>query len=80
MNYEEMLAAKNDGKLNRTRLPIGEYYCIHRDSKYRGHVTIRHALNESIVFSEAMKAECECNKSQASICRWSNYSSRIPPW
>lgn len=62
MNYEEMLAAKNDGKLNRTRLPIGEYYCIHRDGKYRGHVTIRHALNESIVFSEAMKAECECNK------------------
>ena len=62
MNYEEMLASKNDGKLNRSRLPLGEYYRIQQDGKYIGLVTIRPELHESIVFSEALKAECERNK------------------
>lgn len=62
MNYEEMLAAKNDGKLNKSRLPIGEYYRIQHDGKYHGIVAIRPELNHSIIFSEALKAECERNK------------------
>ena len=41
MNYEEMLAAKNEGKLNKTLLPIGEYYRIQMDGKYRAVVSIR---------------------------------------
>ena len=62
MNYEEMLAAKNEGKLNKTLLPIGEYYCIQMDGKYRAVVSIRQELNSSIVFSGALKTECERNK------------------
>ena len=62
MNYEEMLAAKNDGRLNRTLLPIGEYYRTQVDGKYRAIVKIRPELNNSIVFSGALKKECECNR------------------
>ena len=63
MNYEEMLAAKNDGRLNKTLLPIGEYYRVQMDGKYRAVVDIRPELNSSIVFSGALKTECERNKS-----------------
>jgi serine/threonine protein kinase len=62
MNYEEMLAAKNDGRLNRTLLPIGEYYRTQVDGKYRAIVKVRPELNNSIVFSSALKKECECNR------------------
>jgi serine/threonine protein kinase len=62
MNYEEMLAAKNNGRLNRTLLPIGEYYRTQVDGKYRAIVKVRPELNNSIVFSGALKKECECNR------------------
>ena len=62
MNYEEMLAAKNDGRLNKTLLPIGEYYRVQMDGKYRAMVDVRPELNSSIVFSGALKTECERNK------------------
>ena len=62
MNYEEMLASRNDGKLNKTQLPIGEYYRTQVEGKYRGVVDIRQELNDSIVFSEAIKNECAQNK------------------
>lgn len=62
MNYEELLAAKNNGKLNRTQLPIGEYYQVQTDGKWRGCVEIRQELNQSIVFIEALKAECSRNQ------------------
>ena len=57
-----MLAAKNDGKLNRTQLPIGEYYRVQVDGKYRAVIDVRPELNSSIAFSSALKTECECNK------------------
>jgi hypothetical protein len=57
MNYEEMLAAKNDGKLNKTQLPIGDYYRVQVDGKYRAVVDIRPELNSSIAFSSALKTE-----------------------
>ena len=62
MNYEEMLAAKNDGKLNKTPLPIGEYYRVQIDGKYRAVIRVRPELNSSIAFSGALKTECERNK------------------
>ena len=62
MNYEEMLAAKNDGRLNKTLLPIGEYYRVQIDGKYRAVVDIRPEMNSSIAFSGALKKECERNK------------------
>ena len=65
MNYEELLASRSDGKLNKTQLPIGEYYRMQVDGKYRGVVDIRQELNDSIVFSEALKAECAQNRTLA---------------
>lgn len=62
MNYEELLAAKNDGKLNKTQLPIGEYYRTMTDGKYRGQVDIRKQLIGNIVFTGGLKSECESNK------------------
>lgn len=62
MNFEEMLASKNEGKLNKTTLPIGEYYRVQIDGKYRAVITIRPDLDSSIVFSGALKTECERNK------------------
>ncbi len=69
MNYEEMLASRNDGKLDKTQLPIGEYYRTQIDGKYRGVVDIRQEMNDSIVFSEAIKTECAQNKTLAHRCQ-----------
>ena len=63
MNYEELLASRKDGKLNKTRLPIGDYYRQQIDGKYRSVVDIAPELNSNIKFSEALKAECEQNAS-----------------
>ena len=61
MNYEELLAAKNRGRLNPSRQPIGEYYRTQVDGKYRGVVDIAPQLHSSIVFSRALRTECEHN-------------------
>ena len=63
MNYEELIASRRDGKLNKTRLPIGDYYRQQIDGKYRSVVDIAAELNSNIKFSEALKAECEQNAS-----------------
>lgn len=61
MNYEELLASRKDGKLNKTRLPIGDYYRQQIDGKYRSVVDILPELNGNIKFCEALKKECEQN-------------------
>jgi len=61
MNYEELLAARRDGKLNKTSLPIGEYYRQQIDGKFRSVVDIAPELNSNIKFCEALKTECEQN-------------------
>ncbi len=63
MNYEELLASRKDGKLNKTSLPIGDYYRQQIDGKYRSVVDIYPELNSNIKFSEALKKECEQNAS-----------------
>ena len=63
MNYEELLASRKDGKLNKTRLPIGDYYRQQIDGKYRSVVDIAPELNNNIKFCEALKKECEQNAS-----------------
>ena len=65
MNFEEMLAAKNEGKLNKTSLPIGEYYRVQIDGKFRSVINIRPDSDSSIAFSGALKTECERNKTLA---------------
>ena len=62
MNYEELLAARNEGKKRPIAQPIGGFYREQVDGKWRGMVDIRPELNENIVFSEALKTECERNK------------------
>lgn len=63
MNYEELLASRKDGKLNKTCLPIGDYYRQQIDGKYRSVIDIYPELNNNIKFSEALKKECEQNAS-----------------
>ena len=62
MNYEELLASKNQGRMNATRLPIGDYYRTQVDGKYRGVVDIREEMLHNIVFTKALEKECEQNK------------------
>lgn len=62
MNYEELLAAREAGKPQKSPMPIGAYYREQVDGKWRGMVDIRAELNESVQFSEALKAECARNK------------------
>ena len=65
MNYEELLAAKGDGKQQKAQQPIGNYYREQIDGKWRGVVDIRKDMSSNIVFSKALKAECEKNKELA---------------
>ena len=62
MNYEELLASRNEGKQHQTQLPIGAYYREQVDGKWRGVVDIRPELNTNIAFTKALEAECEQNK------------------
>ncbi len=63
MNYEELLAARNKGKLDLSQLPIGEYHRIQIDGKFHGVVDIRKELHQNIVFTKALQEACEDNKS-----------------
>lgn len=65
MNYEELLAARNDGKANKSQQPIGSYYREQVDGKWRGMVDIRAELNDNVVFAKALQQECEKNKTLA---------------
>lgn len=65
MNYEELLAARNDGKANKSQQPIGSYYREQVDGKWRGMVDIRPELNDNVVFAKALQQECEKNKTLA---------------
>lgn len=65
MNYEELLAARNEGKQHKMRQPIGGYYREQVDGKWRGMVDITPELNENITFSKGLKEECEKNKTLA---------------
>lgn len=62
MNYEELLAARNDGKKHPVMLPIGGFYREQVDGKWRSVVDIRPELNQNIAFAKALQAECERNK------------------
>jgi len=62
MNYEELVAARNDGRKHKTMQPIGGYYREQVDGKWRGVVDIRPELQANIVFTGAIKTECEKNK------------------
>ena len=66
MNYEELLAARNEGKKHQSQQPIGGYYREQVDGKWRGLVDIRPELNSNIVFTSALKKECEQNKTLTS--------------
>ena len=66
MNYEELIAARNEGKKNPIRQPIGGFYREQVDGKWRGMVDIDARLNENIVFAKALQAECEKNPTLAS--------------
>ena len=61
MNYEELLASKSDGRLNKSQMPIGLYYREQVNGKYCGRVDIRPEMGESILYTEALKTECEKN-------------------
>lgn len=61
MNYEELLAARNEGKAQKNSLPIGYYYREQTDGKWRGVVDVRETLRQNLVFSKALEAECEQN-------------------
>ena len=61
MNYEELLAARNEGKKHPVMQPIGGFYREQVDGKWRCVVDIRPELNQNIAFSKALQAECEKN-------------------
>ena len=62
MNYEELLAARNEGKQHKSPLPIGGYYREQVDGKWRGMVDIRPELSHYIAFTSGLKKECQQNK------------------
>ena len=61
MNYEELLAARNEGQKHPVMQPIGGFYREQVDGKWRCVVDIRPELNQNIAFSKALQAECEKN-------------------
>ncbi len=66
MNYEELLAARSAKKPQKTKLPIGSFYREQQDGKWRSFIDIDTALNQNIVFSKSLQAECNDNVTLAS--------------
>lgn len=62
MNYEELIAARSQGKAHKTRLPIGDYYREQVDGKWRGVVDVRQELHRNIAFTKALATEYKKNK------------------
>lgn len=62
MNYEELVTARNEGKLHKSWLPIGDYYREKVDGKWRGVVDIRPELHRHTAFTKAIARECEANR------------------
>lgn len=60
-----MLAAKNDGQMNKTSMTIGTFYRAQIEGKYQNRVDIRTSLLGNIRFIEALKEECEVNRTLA---------------
>ena len=65
MNYEELLAARNEGQKHQVMQPIGGFYREQVDGKWRCVVDVRQELNQNIAFSKALQAECERNATLA---------------
>lgn len=61
MNYEELLAARNEGQKHQVMQPIGCFYREQVDGKWRCVVDILPEKNQNIAFSKALQAECEKN-------------------
>ena len=61
MNYEELIAAKAGGKLNQSKMPIGEFFLAKIGNKYQSVVDIRESLINNIMFCEGLRHECEEN-------------------
>jgi serine/threonine protein kinase len=61
MNYEELLAARNEGQKHQVMQPIGGFYREQVDGKWRCVVDILPEKNQNIAFSKALQAECEKN-------------------
>lgn len=61
MNYEELLAARNEGQKHQVMQPIGGFYREQVDGKWRCVVDIHPEKNHNIAFSKALQTECEKN-------------------
>lgn len=62
MNYEELLEMRNGNALGKETIPFGVLYRKMTDGKYVNAVDLRSDLNDSLVFADAFKSECEQNK------------------
>ena len=59
MNYEELVTARNEGKLHKTVLPIGDYYREKVDGKWRGVVDIRPSVLLSMQTANKESTNCQ---------------------
>ena len=63
MNYDELLVAKQGRESNKSRIPFGVFYRKQVDSKYVNVVDLDTRFVDSILFTEALKRECDENLS-----------------
>ena len=61
MNYEELLEARNDSRQKKQWLPIGDFYRLQIEGKWRCVVDVRPEMYENLVFAKAMDEECKKN-------------------
>ena len=63
MNYEELLESKSPLRAKLATMSLGRFTKVQlEDGKCQNVLAIRPQLNDSIVFAEALKSECEKNK------------------
>lgn len=62
MNYKELLESRNGAALAKEPMPYGQLYKKMTGGKYANVVDLRDDLKDSLVFCDALAAECEQNK------------------
>lgn len=62
MNYEDLLESMNGAALAKEVMPFGQFYKKMTDGKYVNVVDLHEELLDSLVFTDALTAECEVNK------------------
>jgi serine/threonine protein kinase len=66
VNFEELLDSRNGTAMRKEQMPFGMLFKKVKDNKYENMLTLRHELNDSLIFCDSLQREAEQRQALAS--------------